>query len=224
MKIKKGIRTPILIFSLIGIIISMYSLQQRIDRIKLETRKIEDLKYLPSGKFIKPAALGFDELLADLLWIKAVTYFGGHYLTDRQYNWLYHILDITTTLDPRSEYAYEFGGIILSIEANQIKESVALLKKGIENHPGEWKLPFLLGFIHFYYLNDYKLAAHYIEKASLLPNRPSFLPGLAATLYTKAHTPELGIEFLTMVYNSTNDERVRKNIEKKIKEITAGSK
>lgn len=224
MKIRKGIRVPILIFSLIGIIISMYSLQQRIDHIKLETRAIEDLKYLPSGKFLKPAALGFDELLADLLWVKAVTYFGGHYLTDKQYDWLYHILDIVTTLDPRFEYVYEFGGIVLSIEANQIKESIALLKKGIENHPGEWKLPFLLGFIHFYYLNDFETAGYYISKASLLPGRPDFLPALAARFYTKVNKPQIAIEFLTRVYNSTNDERARRNIEKKIKEITTGSK
>ncbi|MBI4619763.1 MAG: hypothetical protein HY739_06340 [Desulfobacterales bacterium] len=214
-----------LVFIALPLLFSVtFYLQLKLDWIKKDRKDFESLLYLPSGKFIKTAALGFDELLADLLWVKAVAYFGGHYLTDKQYDWLYHILDIVTTLDPRFEYVYEFGGIVLSIEANQIKESVALLKKGMEHHPTAWRLPFLLGFIHFYYLNDYKVAAHYIEKASFLPNRPDFLPGLAATFYTKAHTPELGIEFLTRVYNSTNDERVRRNIEKKIKEIATGSK
>ncbi|MFH1625453.1 MAG: hypothetical protein ABID54_09915, partial [Pseudomonadota bacterium] len=104
-----------------------FSLQLRLDGIKKDKGDFESLLYLPSGRFLKPAALGFDELLADFLWVKAVTYFGGHYLTDKRYEWLYHILDVTTTLDPRFEYVYEFGGIILSIEGNQIKESIALL-------------------------------------------------------------------------------------------------
>ena len=55
-----------------------FSLQLRLDGIKKGKGDFETLLYLPSGRFLKPAALGFDELLADFLWVKAVTYFGGH--------------------------------------------------------------------------------------------------------------------------------------------------
>ena len=56
---------------------------------------IEKMLYLPSGKFLKPLCLGFDEVVADLLWMKAVVYFGGHARADQHYPWLYHILDLT---------------------------------------------------------------------------------------------------------------------------------
>ena len=195
------------------------SLQLRLDWIKKDKKDFENLLYLPSGKFLKPAALGFDELLADLLWVKAVNYFGGHYFTDKRYDWLYHILDITTTLDPWFEYPYEFGGIVLALEAKQVDKSISLLKKGFEYHPNIWRIPFLLGFNHFFYLGDYQTAASYITRASQLPGRPAYLPRLAARLYAQAGTPELVIEFLYRVYQSTTDERLREELQIRIKEV-----
>ncbi len=89
----------------------------------------EDLKYLPSGKFLKGVALSFDEIAADLLWIKAIAYFGEHAQADQDFTWLYHILDITTTLDPLYSDPYEFGGIVLATELGDIDKSIDILKK-----------------------------------------------------------------------------------------------
>ena len=167
----------------------------------------ENLGYLPSGKFLKGAALGYDEILGDLLWIKALGYFGGHLETDRNYTWLGHILDIVTTLDPLYQPPYEFGGIALASEAGEVDQSIALLKKGMAHvsphHPRYYYLPFFLAFNYMYYKGDYLTAAHFLEQAAQFPQSPPYLPGLVARLYANADSPEVAVTFLQEMIQST---------------------
>ncbi len=194
-------------------------LQHNIESIKKAYPQFENLLYLPSGKFIKSAVLGFDELAADILYVKAIGYFGGHYLSDKEYKWFYHILDITTTLSPVFKDPYEFGAIALALEAGEIENSNQLLKKGIKNNPHYWRFPFYLGFNYFFYLGDYQAAAFYMERASRLPGAPAYLPSLASRLYAEAGRPEYAIEFLTQIYNQAEDEMIREEIKIKIGEL-----
>lgn len=178
--------------------------------------------YLPSGQYLKPLMLGFDQIAANLLWIKAVGYFGGHYLTDRNYQWLYHILDLTTTLDPYFRQPYEFGGLVLAVEKEDIEQSNKLLKKGIRYHPDYWKLPFYLGFNSFFYLKDPKTAARYISKAAALPDHPSYLSQLAASLYVHAGQKKTAIHFLNRMHENLEDPWLKKSISRKILNLQKG--
>lgn len=183
----------------------------------------EDLKYLPSGKFLKGAALCYDEVLADLLWIKAIGYFGEHYVADQNYAWLYHLLDITTSLDPGFEDPYEFGGIILAGEMGNIDQSTELLKKGMNNvfkhHKRYWYLPFFVAFNYMYYKGDNLNAARYLEIAARYPQSPSYLPLLVSRLYANSDDPVLAIPFLEEMIRKTNSPELQKKLRKRIKEI-----
>jgi len=198
-------------FFLFGVVLilslSCFFIQKQLDRIAPEIQQ-ENLLYFPSGRCIKSLTLGFNHLAADFLWIKAVVYFGEHYLSDQNYPWLYHILDIVTTLDPLFLYAYEFGGLILSMGEGNYIQSNTLLKKGIHYFPDYWRLYFYLGFNHFFYFNSPFAAAPYIRKAATLPGHPPYLPDLAASLYVASHNPELGIEFLVSGKTSQTPSKV----------------
>lgn len=185
-------------------------------------RRVEKLLYLPSGRFLKPAVLGFDNVAADWLWLRAIGYFGGHYMADRNYPWLAHMLNLITDLDPRFSIVYYFGGIVLAIEAGQVDESIRLLEKGMLNLPHEWKYPFYLGFDHFYYKGDLVKAGDYISRAARLPGHPEYLPRLAASLYAKAGRMEDAIAFLEALSLTVEDERLRMNIWAKIQDLKAG--
>ncbi len=173
----------------------------------------EELIYMPSGKFLKGAALGYDEILGDLLWIKALGYFGSHSATDQSYTWLGHILDIVTTLDPLYHPPYEFGGIALAAEAGDVDSSIALLKKGMDhvppNHPRYYYLPFFLAFDYMYYKEDYLTAAHYLEQAAKFPQSPPYLPNLVARLYANADSPEVAVAFLQEMIQSTKQQDLK---------------
>lgn len=191
------------------------SQSQKVDTVKLN--------YLPSGAFLKGAALAYDSVLADLLWIKAIAYFGGQYVSEHDYTWLYHMLDIATTLDPFFEDLYEFGGIILANEVGDIGQSSSLLKKGMENvskeHPRYWYLPFFLAFNHWYHDNDFKKGAEYLEIAARYPQAPSYLPMLTARMYADASQAEMALPFLDEMIRSARTPERRAELEQRKKEV-----
>lgn len=200
-----------------------YGIQKNLEVFHARARKIEDLKYLPSGKFLKPASLGYQNLLASMFWVKTVGYFGSHVLTDRQYPYLYQLVDVVTTLDPLFEYPYEFGGIVLALEVGHLQLSDAVLRKGLGNvqqsHPRYWYLPFFLGFNSMFYRRDFQTAARYMEMAARHPGRPEYLPLLVAKLYAKAYEPAVGLQFLEEMYRSTENRELKERIAQRIREV-----
>jgi hypothetical protein len=216
--IKKNIFFVALVFCISGI----FFIGSNIDK-KYPPIVIEDLLYLPSGKFLKGAALGFDEMLADLLWIKAIGYFGGHSATDQDYTWLSHILEIVTTLDPFFQYPYEFGGVILAMEIGDVDKSNILLEKGMENvsksHKRYWYFPFYLAFNYMYHKDDYKTAAYYLEIASKFPQSPDYIPLLVSRLYADADSPEIAVTFLTEMINSTKKIELKEKLKLRLNEV-----
>ena len=198
-------------------------MQTQIDRIRPSRERLgEKLIYIPGTSFLKAASLGFHAVLADVFWARSVVYFGGHYLTDKDYRWLYHILDATTTLDPKNILAYRFGGTLLTLEQNDVEKSILLLKKGIRDNPdADWRLYFQLGFNYFFYLDDYGTAAKYLEKASSMPGHPAFLPRLTARMYAKSGKTDMALEFLQETYNQYDDEKVKQAIADRINTLKA---
>lgn len=198
------------------------ALVQRSFERRWPRREIERLLYLPAGGHLKAMSLGFRALYADVLWIKAISYFGSHALTDREYPWLYHILDQVTSLDPPFRYPYYFGGIALGVTAGLPEESIRILRKGMRQYPGDWRFPFYIGFMYFYQLRDAERAAVFMNLAASLPGSPQYLPHLAASLLARSGRLEAAIRFLETVAEGSRDESVRAGIREKIADLRAG--
>lgn len=200
-------------------IASIFLLQRRIDSYKGRAEKIEALRLLPPGRYIRPLTLGYNQMAADLIWLKAIQLIGEKEISPEGYDWIYHVLNVVTDLDPKFDYAYQVGGVVLATLGDQFDKSNALLEKGLKENPKVWQIPFYLGFNHFFYLKDYKRAADYMSIASQLPGSPRYVPFLASRLYTQAKDPDTGMKFLSRVYENTRDERIRAEIEVRIKEL-----
>ncbi|MBI2875342.1 MAG: hypothetical protein HYY20_00495 [Candidatus Tectomicrobia bacterium] len=203
------------------LILSRWWVQGRLEEIRPQDRA-ERMLYLPSGKLLKPMALGFDSLVADLLWIRAVIYVGDHLMTDKRYPWLYHILDLVTTLDPQFETPYEFGGVILALEERAVDQSTALLKKGMQSHPRSWRLPFYLGFNYFYLQGDPKTAAYYLEQAARLPGCPPYVPRLAANIKYQTAGQEEAIHFLEEMAVNLRSPQIKEELARKVESLRQG--
>lgn len=203
--------------SLLALIIS---LQRNLDlRIDAQTAKIEELAQLPRGEYLKPALLGYHHLGADVLWLRLLQVWGKKKNTADEYEWLYHALDVVTTLDPQYAYAYYVGGVVLTNYANRVDLSNHLLEKGHRENPGEWNLPFLLGHNHYFVLGDATKGADYISIAARTSGAPDFLPGLATRMHAEAGNPEVALEFLEALWRENPDLVVREKLEIRAKEM-----
>ncbi len=218
-------KEPILAWTAVTVIALSFlalviSLQRNLDlRIDAHAAKIEELAQLPRGEYLKPALLGYHHLGADVLWLRLLQVLGKKKNTADEYEWLYHALDVVTTLDPQYAYAYYVGGVVLTNYANRVDLSNRLLKKGHRENPGEWNLPFLLGHNHYFVLGDATKGAAYIGKAARTSGAPDFLPGLATRMHAEAGNPEVALEFLEALWRENPDLVVREKLETRAKEV-----
>lgn len=178
-----------------------------------------ELMYFPSGKFLEIASLGYETLVADLLWLKGIQYYGEHRRTDRSYPLAEHIFTTITDLDPRFIGAYRFGAFVLGQDAGQPVSGVNLIKKGMLNNPGEWQLPFDLGFLYFLELDDSRAAAHFFNFAARHEGAPDLAKRFSAFAYRKAGKNRLAKSLWEEIYWSSDNEVMKQTAEHALKSI-----
>lgn len=199
------------------IFLALASLQSRIDTLTASQDRRAEL-FLRSGSLIKKASLGYDALMADIYWTRAVQYYGSRTSKEGEHlELLDPLLNITTTLDPRLLIAYDFGAIFLSEEqpvgAGRPDLAVNLIKKGISANPNVWQLPVDLAFIYYWHLNDYPSASAAYLQGSKVSNSPAWLPVMAAKVAEKGGSIENSISIWSQIYQSTQDPNLRKQAE-----------
>lgn len=172
---------------------------------------VEELAYFPSGKFLKPVVIEYENLAADLVWLRAIQYYGHHLMTDRKYTWLGHIFDILTQLDPKFVGAYRFGGMTLAWDAEKPEEGISLLRKGMHENPLRWELPFDIGFIYYMVLKDYAKAGNYFYLAGKMPETWQIAQRWAAFSYGKSEDRRgFGKLLFEDLYHSTTNPELKK--------------
>jgi tetratricopeptide (TPR) repeat protein len=177
---------------------------------------LEEVLYISSPKVLKRLSMGYDGLLADVYWTRAVQYFGRkHYAGTRRYDLLAPLLEITTALDPHLIVAYEFGANFLApkppMGAGMPERAIQLAEYGIRNNPDDWKLYYDLGFIEYMELKDYRKAAKAFARGSELPNAHPFLRVIAAQMAQHGGDVQMARMLWTTTYQSTHDRSIRAN-------------
>lgn len=204
-----------------AILISLYPVQRRLDTVRSDWPDKEELLYLPSGDMLTIISFGFDQLAADILYIRMIDYFSTHLMTDHTYVWFYHIADLITTLDPQFRFPYMFAGIMLNLEGRQFDNARKILTKGERIFPNDWYFPFALGLNYFFGSADFETAARYLEKARSLGG-PLYLKDFAAKLRAGGKTKETTLEFLYILYGNFRDQKMKEIIMDRIKELEIG--
>lgn len=186
------------------------------------------LLWLQSGPLVTRAALGFDSLVADVYWIRAVVYYGGRRRSDeahRNFDLLYPLLDFVTTLDPRFKIAYRFGAIFLT-EAypngpGRPDLAIALLTRAIDKNQGSWEYMEDIGFVHYWWLHDYKAAAEWFDRAGRQSGAPVWLASLAATTLARGGDRQSSRTLWQQLRASTDDEWMKRNAETRLQQLDA---
>src|SRR5229473_1499217 len=213
----KASRQVTVVFSLLlaGCAGASVLLLRRLDEVRTGTT-LEEVLYISSPKALKKMSLGYDGLLADIYWTRAVQYFGGkHHDGARRFDLLAPLLEITTTLDPHLLVAYEYGANFLAPKppngGGMPERAIELEEFGIRNNPNEWRLYYNLGFIHYMDLKDYAGAADAFARGSRVPNAHPYLKMLAGQMAEHAGDLQMARAIWTTTYQTADDKSVRAN-------------
>jgi tetratricopeptide (TPR) repeat protein len=199
-------------------------LLRQVDRVRTGAT-LEEVLYISSPKILKRASLGYEGLLADIYWTRAVQYFGGKQLAGGgRLDLLWPLLNITTQLDPHLIPAYEFGGTFLSskppVGPGIPEKAIELVEFGIRNNSDDWHLYYDLGYIH-YDLKDYHAAANAFLRGSRVPNAHPFLKVLAARMAEYGGDLETARMLWSTTYQTTRDKYIRANAAAHLRAVQA---
>ncbi|MGC1483086.1 MAG: hypothetical protein WA789_04770 [Candidatus Acidiferrum sp.] len=194
----------------------VWKLQQRIDGERAALHQERDDLVLRSGKLVKAMSLEYAPLIADLYWTRAVQYYGDKRARhDPNFELLWPLLDVTTTLDPNLTVAYRFGSTFLSEPsprgAGQPELGIELLERGIHANPEYWRFYEDLGFIYYFDLKDYAKASEVFAEGSKDPKALIWMKVMAAKIAAEGDSLSTSIFLWNEVYQSTTDPDVKRN-------------
>ena len=189
---RHGHKTTLLVAITLLLGLSVSAEIQR-DRVYPESAPVDDgLLYFRSGDVLQKVVVGYDALLADVYWMRALQHYGYYRLhqdAPGRYQLLYPLLDLTTTLDPNFGVAYRFGAIFLAEPdpggAGRPDLAVQLLEKGVRATPQKWQYYHDIGFVYYWHLNDYRHAADWFNRGGAIPGSPWWLRTYAAVMLTR---------------------------------------
>ena len=194
----------------------VWQLQQRIDAEKSATQGEMDELAIRSPNLVKRISLEYAPLAAAIYWTRAVQYFGEqHRLHRRNFDLLWPLLDITTTLDPHLMVAYRFGATFLSdttgLGAGHPDLGVQLLQRGLKANPDDWRLYQELGNVYYFDLHDYPKASAAFAEGSKNPNAYIWMKVMAAKIAAEGESPETSYFLWQQVYDTSSDPLIRQN-------------
>jgi len=174
-----------IVILLLGGVIGLQAVHERLGGVPAVDTP--DMLYVRSPEAMRRLALSYQSLLADVYWIRAVQHYGGTRLSNdpnASYDLLYPLLDLTTSLDPRFNVAYLFGSLFLAGPPpggpGRPDRAIALLEKGLRAQPEKWEFAQAIGFVHYWWRQDYPEAAAWFQRAADMPGGPFWLKSMAA--------------------------------------------
>jgi hypothetical protein len=203
----------VLLLALPAIPLAQAQLEVRWGRFRAQ----QEILYLWSGAQVKRLAPGYENLMADVYWLRTVQYYGGQRLFSRakRFELLEPLVNITTTLDPRLEIAYRYGAIFLCEPwpngKGDAEAGIRLLEKGVRNLPNSWRIRQDLGYFRYVFLGDATGGAKVLLDAARLPGAPFWLESLAGMVLARGGDRETARAVWRRMYEQAEGGIIRDN-------------
>jgi hypothetical protein len=196
-----------------------FAVGERARTSRLTASNPNELMYLPESRVLRAAALGYTNLLADVIWLRAIQYYGEHRLTDRNYPQAERLFQTIYDLDPAFKGATRFGSIVLAQDARDPEGGLRLLERAERDDPNAWEYPFDQGFIHQTIRKDYKEAGEGYRRASLRPGAPDLAARLAGLTYARLGDRGASREVWRSILQNPPNEMMRRVAERGLKNL-----
>ena len=200
--------------------------QNKIDEAHGKFGSIEQSVYLSSSMLDK-ISLGYQEIMADIYWMRALQYFGGKKIDEQDPELLYNYFNIITDLDPKFINAYRYGGTFLAepppYGLGNFELGVKVYEKGRDNNPENFRLPLEEAFLYYIYPKDYEKAAELFEEAGSKPGlsklRKASIDGMAAAAHARGGDRQNSRKIWETIYETSPSEGRRNFALRNLQEI-----
>ena len=199
-------------------------------REQRDADQVEEPPFAPSRDAAPFVAVGYREIMADLLYARLLTYFGGR---DSTADGVAGLVEAIVELDPRFHRVYDWGGRAMTfathgVDQRTFERALVVLERGMKEFPDDWRLPYAAGQIYMLDLQTKdprerrtwdQRGALLFETASRKPNAPANASLTAAHMRTKLGESQRAEDNLREMLLITQDAKVRARLIEKLAEL-----
>jgi hypothetical protein len=221
---------------LVAALAAVGSLRRRAMDQYLATQTYEDIYYLPPPHWLEVMSLGYRRALADLIWLRALIYFGDEFLNQGEVKHVHNYGESMLTLDPDFRRVYRWIGVagVYTPKGSPpalIERAVEVLRRGVARFPDDGALAWDAGATIMYELlpnlpKDHpdrerlELEANeHMMAAARLGAGPPWLVITNATTLRKLGEQERELRHLEEMYALVSDPNVKAEIETRLTQL-----
>jgi hypothetical protein len=210
-----------------ALFLAIAAVQSRIEGGLGQYRATEEILYIDNPAVLKKLLVGFENVAADLYWLRTVQYFGGKRrdAANKNYDLLEPLLRITVTLDPKFKIAYTYGAVFLSEPfpggGGMPSKGIALIEEGIRQHPDHWRFYLDKGFIYYWHLRDFQKAADIFLEGAKIEGAPYWMKTIAGRILLEGGDRQMSRALWQVIHDSAETAQQRENASLHLRQLDA---
>lgn len=214
----------------------VWSLRTRSMDHYLGTQTYEDIYYLPPPSWLQVMSLGYRRALADLIWLRALIYFGDEFENRGGVKHVFDYGESMLTLDPDFRRVYQWVGVAgvytpAGSPPEFIERAVDVLRRGVTRFPEDGELAWDAGATIIYELvpnlpkddparEELKAEGNeHMMAAARLGAGPDWLVITNATSLRKLGKKDRELRHLEEMYALVRDPEVKAQIEIRLAQL-----
>lgn len=222
--------------AIVGVLAGIWSLRGRAMNHYLGTQTYEDIYYLPPPQWLEVMSLGHRRALADLIWLRALIYFGDEFANKGAVRHVFNYGDSMLALDPDFKRVYRWVGMAgvytpTGSSTEFMERAIDVLRRGAERFPNDGDLAWDAGATITYDLLPHlpkddpareQLKAEgneYMMAAARLGAGPDWLVMTNATSLRKLGQTDRELRHLEEMYAMVRDPDVKAQIEIRLTQL-----
>ena len=222
--------------AIVGLLAGIWSLRGRAMDHYLGTQTYEDIYYLPPPQWLEVMSLGHRRALADLIWLRALIYFGDEFANKGAVRHVFNYGDSMLALDPDFKRVYRWVGMAgvytpTGSSTEFMERAIDVLRRGAERFPNDGDLAWDAGATITYDLLPHlpkddpdreRLKAEgneYMMAAARLGAGPDWLVMTNATSLRKLGQTDRELRHLEEMYAMVRDPKVKAQIEIRLTQL-----
>ncbi|HEY8431584.1 MAG TPA: hypothetical protein VIL20_24560 [Sandaracinaceae bacterium] len=200
-------------------------------------QRYEDIYYLPPPGALRYLSLGWDEALADLIWLRALVYFGDELVHQGQVRHVFDYTEAMLALDPRFAAVYRWVGMAalyrpVAVPVEDMERAIAIMERGARLFPNDGRLAWDLGATLVFELAPHledpeekdrvrERGLPHLQRAVRLGAAPPWAALTNASLLSHLGRTEQAARHLEEMYLAIDDEQTRARIAERIRTLRA---